>query len=151
MVEVGELEWITQEEDRCVIAHQIPVALLGVELHREAPDVPLGVGGTAFAGDGGESDKAVGLFPHSGEDLGPGVLGDVVGNGECAVSAGTLGVHPAFGDHLPIEVGKFLQEPDILEKRRSAWSGGHGVLIVDDRRTGPSGKFFLMFFHKPLL
>ena len=62
---------------------------------------------------------------------------------KCAVSAGTLGVHPAFGDHLPIKVCEFLQEPDILEKCRSAWSSGHSVLVVDDRRPSPHGKFFL--------
>ena len=151
MVEVGELEWIAQEEDRRVVADQVPVALLGIELHCEAPDVPLGVGGAALAGDGGKAQEAVGLLADLGEDLGLCILGDVMGDGKGAVGAGTFGVHPAFGDHLPIEVGKFLQEPDILEKRRSAWSGGHGVLIVDDRCTGPGGKFFLLFFHKLLL
>ena len=151
VVEVGELEGIAQEEDRRVVAHQIPVALLGIELHRKAPDVPLGVGGAALAGDGGKAQEAVGLLADLGEDLGLGVLGDVMGDGEGAVGAGTLGVHPAFGDHLPVEVGEFLQEPDILQQHRSARSGGHGVLVVDDGGAGPGGQFFLLFFHKLLL
>ena len=151
VVEVGELERIAQEEDRRVVAHQIPVALLGIEFHGEAPDVPLGIGGAALAGDGGKAQEAVGLLADLGEDLGLGVLGDVMGDGKGAVGAGTLGVHSPFGNHLPIEVGEFLQEPYILEKSRSTRSGGHGVLIVNDRRTGPGGKFFLLFFHKLLL
>ena len=106
VVEVGELERIAQEEDRRVVAHQIPVALLGVELHGEAADVALGVGGAALAGHGGEADEEVGLLADLGEDLGPGVAGDVVGDGEGAVGAGALGVHAALGDHLPVEVAR---------------------------------------------
>ena len=64
---------------------------------------------------------------------------------KCAVSAGTLGVHPAFGDHLPIKVCEFLQEPDILQKCRSAWSSGHSVLVVDDGSARVRGQFFLPF------
>ena len=52
VVEVGELQGIAQEEDRRVVPHQVPVPLLGVEFHREAPNIALGVGGAAFASDG---------------------------------------------------------------------------------------------------
>jgi hypothetical protein len=57
-------------------------------------------------------------------------LGDVVGDGEGPVGAGTLGVHPPFGDDFAIEVGEFFQEPDILQQLRAAWPGGHHVLVV---------------------
>ena len=123
---------IAQEEDRRVVAHQIPVALLGIELHGKAPDVPLGVGGAALAGHRGKAEEAVGLLADLGEDLGLGILGDVVGDGKGAVGAGALGVHAPLGDHLPVEVGEFLQEPDILQELRAARSGGHRVLVVDD-------------------
>ena len=36
---VGELDSILDEEDRDVVAHDVPVALLGVELRCEAPNV----------------------------------------------------------------------------------------------------------------
>ena len=49
VVEVGEFQRVAQEEDRRVVAHEIPVALFGVELHGEAADVALGVGGAALA------------------------------------------------------------------------------------------------------
>ena len=142
VVEVGELERIAQEEDRRVVAHQVPVALLGVELHGKAADVTLGVGRAALAGHGGKADEEIGLLSHLGEDLGLGIAGDVVGDGEGAVGAGTLGVHAALGDHLPVEVGEFLQEPDILQQHRAARSGGHDVLVVGDGSAGVGGQFF---------
>jgi hypothetical protein len=49
MVQVGELQGVPQEEDGGVVADQVPVALLGVELHGETPDVPFGIGGSPFA------------------------------------------------------------------------------------------------------
>jgi len=107
VVEVGELEGITKEEYGRVVPHQIPVSLLGIEFHGEAPDVPLGVGGASLTGDGGETQETVGLLAHRGENLGLGVLGDVVGNGERALGAGALGVHAPLRDHLPVKVASF--------------------------------------------
>lgn len=34
--EDGEVDWVPQEEDGCVVEHPVPVALLRVELKREA-------------------------------------------------------------------------------------------------------------------
>jgi hypothetical protein len=44
VVQVREFQRIAEEEHRCVIADDIPVTLLGVELDREAADIALGVG-----------------------------------------------------------------------------------------------------------
>ena len=57
--EVGEFQGIADEEHRGVVAHQIPVALLGVELEGEAAHVAFGVGGP-FAGHGGEAQEHLG-------------------------------------------------------------------------------------------
>ena len=50
--EVLKLHRVAYEEDRSVVTHKVPVALVCVELQRESTDVSLGVRGTAFAGDG---------------------------------------------------------------------------------------------------
>ncbi|OQC60855.1 MAG: hypothetical protein BWX50_01675 [Euryarchaeota archaeon ADurb.Bin009] len=81
-VEVGELVGVAYEEDGGVVPDQIPVSLLGVELHGKAADVALGIGRTAFAGDRREAHEDVGLLADIGEEPGPGEPGDVVGDGE---------------------------------------------------------------------
>ena len=56
--EVGELQGIADEEHRRVVADEVPVAFLGVELQREAAHVALGIRRAAFAGDGREAQQA---------------------------------------------------------------------------------------------
>ena len=150
MVEVRELERVAQEEDRRVVADQVPVPFLCVELHREAANVAFGVGGAALAGDRGEADEHVGLLADSREYLGLGVCRDVVGDGECAERARALGVHPSFGDHFAVEMGKLLQEPDVLEQHRAAGTGRHRVLVVWNRRAS-DGRQLLLVGHDLLL
>ena len=148
MVEVGKLERIAQEEDRRVVPHQVPVTFLGVKLHGEAPDVPLGVGCPTLTGDGGEAKETVGLLSDLGEDFGAGVRGDVVGNGEGAVGTGALGVHPPFWDYLPVEVRHFFQEPGILQELRPSRSGRQDVLVVDNGGAVSGGQLLLVFHDR---
>ena len=73
--------------------------------------------------------KQFGLLPDFGENLGLGIFGDVVGDGEGAEGAGSFGVHAALGNYLPVEVGQFLQKPDILQAVpgravRRSWCSG---------------------------
>ena len=57
----------------------------------------LGIGGTALSGDGGKAEEAFGLLADLGEDIGLGVLGDVVARAdEMSVRAGALCVHHAL-------------------------------------------------------
>ena len=136
MDEVGELVRIAHEKHRRVVADQIPVAFLGVELDGKAADVALGIGCTAFAGDGGEPGEQLGLLADLREDLGPRVPGDVVRDGEGTVGARAFGVHAPLGNHLAVEVGQLFQKPDILEQLVAARAGGQHVLIIGHRNSG---------------
>ena len=55
--QVGKLHRVLDEEDRDVVADQIPVAFVRVELHREAADVARGVGRAALAEHGREAHE----------------------------------------------------------------------------------------------
>ena len=55
--QVGKLHRVLDEEDRNVVADQVPVAFVGVELDGEAADVARGVLAAAFAGHGREPDE----------------------------------------------------------------------------------------------
>ena len=60
--QIGKFDGVLDEEDGDVVADQIPVAFLGVELDGEAADIAGDIGGALVAGDGGEAHEDGGLF-----------------------------------------------------------------------------------------
>ena len=58
--EVWELDRVADEEDTEVVADEVPVAVLGVELDREAARVADRLGGVAAAGHGREAHGDIG-------------------------------------------------------------------------------------------
>ena len=70
--QVRELDGVLDEEDRDVVADQVPVAFLGVELDGEAAHVARRVHRARAAGHGREADEHLGLFADLGQDLGAG-------------------------------------------------------------------------------
>ena len=145
-VEIGEFVRVAQEEHRGVVAHQVPVAFFGVELHRKAADIAFCIGRAAFPSDGGEAHENFGFLTDRRKDLGLGVLGDVMRDGELAEGSGSLGVHAPLGDHLPVKMGQLFQVPDILQQHGSTWPSGHCILIVGHRCASGGGQF-LSFCH----
>ena len=57
MHQIGKLHRVLDEEDRDVVADEIPVAFVRVELHGEAAHVAGGVGRAAFAEHGREAHE----------------------------------------------------------------------------------------------
>ena len=55
--QVGELHRILDEEDRDVVADEIPVALVRIELHGETAHVARGIGRSSFTGNGREAHE----------------------------------------------------------------------------------------------
>ncbi len=139
LVEVGELARVAQEEHRRVVADQVPIAFFGVELQGEAADVTLGVGGATLAGHRGEAGEHLGLLADLLEQLGAGVLADVVSDGEGAECARALGVHAALGNDLAVEVGQLFQQPHVFHQQRATRAGGLAVLVVHHRRAEGRG------------
>src|SRR5260370_35303978 len=76
MVEVREPQRVAEEEDRRVVADDVPVALLGIELEGGAADVAFRIGRAALAGDGREAREHGRLLPALRGNLGLGVAGD---------------------------------------------------------------------------
>src|SRR5690606_190627 len=60
--QIGELHGVLDEENRNVVAHEIPVALVGVKLDGKTAHVPGGVLGPTLACDGREPYKDGRLF-----------------------------------------------------------------------------------------
>ena len=68
--EIGELDRVLDEEDRNVVADEIPVALLGVELDGEAAHVARRVDRAGAAGHGREPGEDRRPLADLGQDLG---------------------------------------------------------------------------------
>ena len=130
--EVGELDRILDEEDGDVVADDVPVALLGVQLDGEAAYVPGEVEGTLAAGDGGEADERGGLLTGALEQVGGGeVRQRLVGFEEsmCAVPAG---VDDALRNPLVVEVEDLLAHDEVVEQRWPPVADAQRVLVVGD-------------------
>ena len=63
--QIRKLHRVLDEEHRDVVADEIPVALVGVELHGEAAHVARGVGRAALADDGREAHEHRRALPAS--------------------------------------------------------------------------------------
>ena len=117
--QVGELDRVLDEEDRDVVADEVPVALLGVELHGEAADVAGQVGRALAAGDGREAHEGRRLLAGPLEQVGPGDVGERLVVLEVAVGPEAAGVDDALGDALVVEVEDLLAEVEVLQERRA--------------------------------
>ncbi len=141
--EVGELDRVLDEEHRGVVADEVVVALLGVELHREAARVADRVRAAEGVGHGGEAQEDLGAPADRAQEVGVREAADVVGHLEVAVGAGAAGVHDALRDALAVEAGELLDEVLVLDQEGAADAGGSGVLVVGDRGAGLGGEHAL--------
>ena len=87
VVEIDKLLRVTKEEDRRVIAYQIPVALLGVKLHCEASYISLSIGSATLSCYGREAHKEFTLIAYLAKELSLGILRYIVRYGELAPSS----------------------------------------------------------------
>ena len=133
--DVGELDGVLDEEDRDVVADEVPVALLRVELDGEAADVASEVERALVPGHGREPDEHRRVLAGPLEQVGPGHVGQRLVGLEEAVRAEAAGVHDALGDPLVVEVEDLLPEVEVLEQRRAALAGAQRVLVVGDRHA----------------
>ena len=118
--EIRKLERIADKEHRRVIADDVPVALLGVELDREAAHVALGIGRAALARHRRESHEKRRFLADLREHLRLRVARDIVRDLQRAECARTFCVDTAFRNHFAIEVSEFFEQPDVLQNNRTA-------------------------------
>src|SRR5258707_9664197 len=133
MIEVREPQRIAEEEHRRVVADDVPVTLLGIELEGGTADIAFRIGRAALAGDGREPHEHRRLLADLRENLGLGVAADVVSYRERAVGSPAFGVHAPLRDHLPVEMRQLLDQPYILEQRRPR---GPAVMMLVLSATG---------------
>ena len=118
--QIGEFDRVLDEEDRDIIADDVPIAFLGVELDRKATDVTSKVGRAPVTGDGRESHKGRGLFAGALKDVCRSDLGERLVILEIAMGAKPAGVHDALGNPFVVEVKDLLAKMLVFQQGRTA-------------------------------
>src|SRR5664279_1224511 len=103
MNQIRELDGISDEEDGQVIAYNIVVALLGIELRGESPHVPYRVCRSSATGDSGEPDEDRRLLAWVLQEFGRGVFSHGFVNLEISEGSRAFGMHDPLWNPLPIE------------------------------------------------
>ena len=133
MDDVGKLDRVLDEEHRDVVADDVPVALLRVELDRETTHIAGKVGRALGAGDGRETDEGRRLLAGALEDVGARVFGKRFVGLEKAVCTVAARMHHPLGDALMVEVEDLLAEVEVFQERRAARPDLQRVLVVRHR------------------
>ena len=115
--DVGEADRVLDEEHRDVVADDVPVAFLGVELDREAAHVARQVDRALAAGDGGEAHEGRRLLAGALEEVRAGVARQRLVGLKIAVRAVAAGMHHALRNALVVEVEDLFAEMEVLEQR----------------------------------
>ena len=131
--DVGKADRVLNEEHRDVVADDVPVAFLGVELDREAAHVARQVHRALAAGDGREAHEGRRFLAGALEQICAGITREGLVGLEIAVRAIAAGMDHALGDALVVEVEDLFAEMEVLEQGRAAPPGLQGILVVGHR------------------
>ena len=114
----GNLMASWMKNDRHVVADEVEVPLLRVELDGEAADVARQIARSAGAGHRREANED--RRPEGGilKELGLGVPRERLVDLEEAMGARAAGMDHALGNALVIEMGDLLAEDEVLQERR---------------------------------
>ncbi len=135
MDQVGELHRVLDEEHRDVVADQVEVALVGIELHGEAAHVARRVDRAGAARHRREAREDLCPFARVLQERGLGQARHVLERLEVAVRGRAAGMDDALGNAFMVEMGDLLAQHEILEQRRAARPALQRILVVRDRRA----------------
>ena len=135
MDQVRELDRVLDEEHRDVVADDVPVAFVGIELDREAAHIARGVHRTALAGDRREAHERRRDLAGGLERRGLRHIGHRLVALKEAVGPRSTRMNDPLGNALVVEVRDLLAQVEVLEERRSAQPGLQRVLVVADRHA----------------
>lgn len=135
MDEIREFQRIADEEDRRVVANEVPVSFPGIKLDRKAAHVAFRVGCAEFTGHGRKADQKIGLFADRIEQLRVRVLRNILRHREAAECAPAFGVDDALRNALAVLMRKLFKQLIVLQQQWTACARGKRVLVVGDGRA----------------
>src|SRR6266481_8381796 len=106
---------MAEKKDRGIVPDDVPISVLGVELHSSPTDIALRISCPAFPGDGRKAREHGRLLSNLRKNRCLGVFCDVVSRRESSMRPPAFGMHPALRNDLAIKVCELLDQPDVLE------------------------------------
>lgn len=103
MDKVGEFDGFLDEEDGNIVADDIPIALIGVELCGEASNISHCVCTASTALHGGKADEGGGGTGGVGQDFGGGDIFQALEELEVTMGTGTSSVDDSLWNTLMVE------------------------------------------------
>jgi len=120
MNEIGKLDGVLDEEHRDVVADDVPIAFLRIQLDRKPAHVARQIERALAAGDGREPHKSRRTLAGALKQVGAGVFRLRFVILEEAMRAVATGVNHPLRNTLMIEVEDLFAEMEILKQRWAA-------------------------------
>jgi hypothetical protein len=120
MDKVGKLNGVLNEENRDIVPDEVPVALLGVHLHRKAPDVACKVGRSLAPSDSRKPDEYWRSFTCALEKIGTSIRCQRIVRFEETVRSVASCMDDALGNTFMIEVKNLLPEMKVVDQCRAS-------------------------------
>ena len=133
MDQVGKLHRVLDEEHGDVVAHEVPIALVRVELDCEAAHVARCIRRPSLAGDRREPYEHRRAFSGFGEQRRTRQVRERLVTFEVTVRSRAARVDDPLRDALVVEVRDLLAQDEVFEQRRAAQPRFQRILVVADR------------------
>jgi len=130
--QIRKLHRVLDEEDRDVVADQIPVAFVGVELDGEAARVARRIDRAALASNGREAHEDRRDLARLLEGSRAGEFSQRLVGFEITVRGRPACMNDALGNAFVVEVGDLLAQDEVFKQRRPAQTGFQRILVVAD-------------------
>src|SRR5580765_895790 len=114
--QIRKFHRVLDEEDWNVVAHQVPIAFVSVELDRKSAYIPRGVSRTAFARDCRKTHEHRCALAGFGKNGGTRNGGERLETFEISVCGRAARVNDPFGNALVVEVSYFLTKDEVLQE-----------------------------------
>ncbi|MNN36314.1 hypothetical protein D3C81_1502070 [compost metagenome] len=130
MHEVGKLDGVLDEKYRHIVANQVEIPFIGIELDGKAAYVAHCIARATRPLHRGETHEHRGDFFRVLQEAGLGQLGVAAITLEVAMHPGTAGVDDTFRNALMVEVGDLLAHDEVFKQRRATGASLEAVLVV---------------------
>src|SRR5262245_63121849 len=107
MDHIRKLEWVTNKKHRGVVANEVIVSFVRVELDRKTTRITFDIGRALFSADCREPHENFGFPTNFTEQTGLRVSGHVCTCLKITERAGTFRVNHAFGYAFAVEMSEF--------------------------------------------